>query len=118
MISKILKPLIQYLPENNRLERIWILAKFDFKSRYYYHQLGILWALIKPFFEFLVYYLVFTIVFKSDIPNYALYLFLGIILWNFFEEGTNKGITVLPQRIYLIENIAFNKSDLFPLLHF
>lgn len=103
----------EWLPENNRLERIWILAKVDFKSRYYYNKLGILWALIKPIFEFFIYYVAFTIIFKSDVPNYALYLFLGLVLWYFFSEGTTKSIFILRTKLYLIENISFNKSDLF-----
>lgn len=113
MLAKLLQPIAEYLPENNRLERIWILAKFDFKSRYYYHNLGVLWALIKPVFEFLVYYVIFTNVFKQAIPNYALYLFSGLILWYFFLEGSSKGIHVLLQKRYLLENIPFNKLDLF-----
>lgn len=113
MLDKLLKPLVPYLPENNRLERIWILAKFDFKSRYYYHNLGILWAFIRPVFEFIIYYVVFTTIFSSSIPNYALYLFLGLILWSFFVEGSNKGIHVLLSKRYLLENIPFNKLDLF-----
>ncbi len=113
MLQKLVKPFVHLLPESNRLERIWILAKFDFKSRYYYHSLGILWALIKPLFEFAVFYILFTVILKNDIPYYALYLFLGLILWYFFVEGTNKGILVLRQKQYLIENIQFNRGDLF-----
>lgn len=113
MLNKLLKPLVPYLPENNRMERIWILAKFDFKSRYYYHNLGILWAFIRPIFEFIIYYIVFTIIFASSIPNYALYLFLGLVLWYFFVEGSSKGIHVLLSKKYLLENIPFNKLDLF-----
>ncbi len=104
--------LSRFIPENNRYERIWILAKYDFKSRYYYNYLGVIWALIKPFFEFLVYYVVFTYFFPGAIENFALYLFLGLILWYFFLEGTNKGINILQQKRYLLENIPFNRGDL------
>lgn len=104
--------LSRFIPENNRYERIWILAKYDFKSRYYYNYLGVIWALIKPFFEFLVYYVVFTYFFPGTVENFALYLFLGLILWYFFLEGTNKGINILQQKRYLLENIPFNRGDL------
>lgn len=111
--TTILEWFISILPENNRLERIWVLAKFDFKSRYYYHNLGVFWAFIKPGFEFMVYFFVFGKLMKIDIPDFALYLLLGLIVWYFFVEGTTKGIHIISQKMYLIENIRFQKIDLF-----
>ncbi len=108
-----LKNILESLPENNRLERIWLLAKTDFKQRYYESNLGLVWALINPLFRLLIYYVVFTVVFESKIENYALYLFSGLLLWMFFSETTKKGIKILINKRYLIENIPFNKLDLF-----
>lgn len=90
-----------------------MLAKVDFKSRYYYHGLGVLWALIKPLIELLVYYFIFSQIFVSDIDNFALYIFSGLVLWYFFAEGTGKGLQVFTTKRYLIESIQFNKLDLF-----
>jgi ABC-type polysaccharide/polyol phosphate export permease len=103
----------QIVPENNQLERIWVLAKTDYILRYYGTSFGIVWAFINPLFRVLIYYFVFTMVFQMDIPNYALYLFSGILLWQFFRESTNKGITLLKSKRYLIESININKPDLF-----
>ncbi len=113
MLQKILAPLVEYLPENNRLERIWKLALIDYKKRYYNDALGILWALIHPLFKLVIYYAVFTIIFKSKLENFSLYLFCGLLIWMFFTEVTNKGIIILAQKRYLIENIPFEKKDLF-----
>lgn len=113
MLNQLLKPVLEALPENNRLERIWILAKFDFKKRYYDNGLGILWALLNPLFQLVIYYLVFTYILGNKVPNFALYLFSGLLIWMFFSQGTRKGITVLKTKRYLIENINFKKLDLF-----
>lgn len=99
--------------ENNRLERIWLLAKIDFKKRYYDHGLGILWALINPLFKLAVYYFVFTHIMTSRVPSFALYLFSGLITWLFFAQGTKKGINLLKNKKYLIESIQFEQLDLF-----
>lgn len=107
------KPFWGLLRGNNRLERIWLLAKVDFSKRYYDHGLGILWALLNPLFRFIVYYLVFTEIFPSKVPRFALYLFSGLIVWFFFAQGTKKSINLLKQKKYLIENIQFNQFDLF-----
>lgn len=109
MINKLIRPIAHLLPENNTLERIWVLAKVDFKSRYYYHRLGILWALIRPMIELLVYYTIFKSLFKSEIENFALYLCGGLVIWYFFAEGTSKGISALLGKRYLIESVPFNK---------
>ena len=113
MLNRLLKPLLEALPENNRMERIWKLAQVDFKKRYYNNFLGLLWALINPLFQLAVYYLVFTQLFNTGIPLYALYMFAGLLFWMFFSEATTKGIHVLLQYQYLIENIQFNRIDLF-----
>jgi len=106
--------LAKLLPENNRLERIWLLSKIDFKKRYYDNGLGILWALINPLCRFVIYYFAFTYIFpQKGIKNYALYLFSGLIIWFFFAQGTRKGIKLLKSKKYLIESIQFKHFDLF-----
>lgn len=112
-INKIFRPLLESLPENNRLERIWILAKVDFKRRYYNSSLGLFWALLNPLFRLTIYYTVFTIIFPNKIENFALYIFSGILVWLFFAEASKKSFSVLKSKRYLIENIPFNKIDLF-----
>lgn len=113
MLNKILKPLVPFLLENNRLERIWIFAKIDFQKRYYNSYLGLLWALINPLFQMTLFYFVFTVLFGNKIENFALYLFLGLISWMFFSEVTKKGISLLRAKRYLIESMSFQKRDLF-----
>ncbi len=102
-----------FFPENNRLERIWKLAQVDFRRRYYHDRLGILWALIRPVFEMLIYYVVFTTVFQVQQENYALFLFAGIIIWSGFSEATKRGMGLLGEKLYLIQNIQLNKLDLY-----
>ena len=113
MINYLLKPFEDRLPENNRLERIWKLAQVDFKKRYYNDYLGLLWALLNPIFRMAIYYFVFVKIFQRSMPNYHLYLFMGLIFWLFFSESTKKGMTTLLSKRYLIENIVFNRLDLF-----
>jgi ABC-type polysaccharide/polyol phosphate export permease len=113
MFNKLFKPFLESLPENNKLERIWILAKTDFKKRYYGTSLGIVWALINPIVQLLIFYYVFTVFFKSEIKNFPLYIFLGLIIWMFFAETTKKGMHTIHANRYLLENIRINKYDIF-----
>ncbi len=113
MINLLLRPIVKYLPENNRLERIWKLALVDFKKRYYNTYLGVIWALLNPLFKLFIYYSIFSIILDPQIDNYGFYIFSGIIFWQFFAEGTNKSFSVLKSKKYLLENIQFNRLDLY-----
>lgn len=105
------------MPNSNftlRLERIWVLAKTDYALRYYGSKLGLLWALINPIFQILVYYLCFTyLVFRNKETDFILYLFLGIISWSFFSSGTRQGLGTLFKKKYLLESTQINKFDFF-----
>lgn len=113
MLNNIIGRVARALPENNRRERIWKLAQVEFKSRYYNDSLGLLWALIKPVFEVLLYYMVFVHAFKVEKDNFALFLFGGVISWMLFRESTTRGMLMLKQKLYLIENIQVKKIDLY-----
>ena len=102
-----------YIPENNKYERIWILAKTDFKLRYSATFIGFFWTLITPLFRLMIYYFVFSFIFTSKLPNYALHIFSGLIVWMFFQEATKNGMNVLRSKRYLLENIDFNPLDLY-----
>lgn len=67
------------------------LALTGFKLKYHGSFFGYLWSLMKPLFLFLILYFVFNFVFKLGraIPNYPIYLLIGITLWGFFAETTS-----------------------------
>lgn len=113
IINVLIRPIVEYFPENNRLERIWKLAQVDFRKRYYNDRLGLLWALLNPLMRISVYYTVFKFIFKVQIENFGLFIFAGMIFWIFFTESANRGMTVIKSKKYLIENIQFKKIDLF-----
>ncbi len=93
--------------ENYR-ELIWALAKTDFKLRYHGSVLGYLWAILKPLLMFSILNFVFSSLFNSrgnGIPYYSLQLLVGIILFNFFSEGTMAGMSSLLSKSKLVTKI-------------
>ena len=114
MIKKTLGSVyINYFKSNNRLERIWKIAQVDFKKRYYNDKAGLLWALINPITQILLYHFVFTKILQKDQENFVPYLFSGILIWLSFTEATKKGMQVFTHKKYLIENIQFDWKDLY-----
>ncbi|RTL59636.1 MAG: hypothetical protein EKK37_07700 [Sphingobacteriales bacterium] len=109
----ILRIMQDWLRRSNKVERIWLLAKIEFKLRYYENKLGLLWALIKPIMDICIYYVVFKIILKTDVPAFASYLFIGLILWNFFVESTSGTIQILNTKKYLYEYSNMNKLEIY-----
>jgi ABC-type polysaccharide/polyol phosphate export permease len=98
----------------NRLERIYLFANADYYVRYYGSRLGILWAFLNPFFQILIYYFAFSyLIFRQKNPSFILYLFTGIITWQFFSETTNCSINLFLKQRYILQNIKLPKVDFF-----
>ena len=93
--------------ENYR-ELIWVLAKTDFKLRYHGSALGYLWAILKPLLTFTVLNFVFSSIFNprgTGSEYYSLQLLVGIILFNFFSEGSTAGMSSLLAKSQLVTKI-------------
>ena len=92
----------------NYKELIWTLAKTDFKLRYHGSALGYVWAILKPLLMFTILNFVFSSLFNAKgngIPYYSLQLLVGIILFNFFSEGTSAGMSSLLSKSQLVTKI-------------
>lgn len=95
------------LHENYR-HLIWMLAKTDFKLRYQNSFLGYVWAILKPLFIFCVLNFVFSSIFKRGNmggEHYTLGLLVGLMLFFFFEEGSNAGMRSLKSKSALVSKI-------------
>ncbi len=71
------------------------LVKRDFKKKYKRTVLGMLWSILSPLLTLLVMSLVFTQFFGRSTPYYTTYLFAGNLVFSFFRESTNEGMTSL-----------------------
>ena len=81
----------------------------DFKLRYQGSVLGYFWSLLKPMALFAILYLVFVRFLKigSGVPNFPIYLLLGIVLWTFFVEVTSQGIVSIVDQGDLLRKLNF-----------
>lgn len=102
-----------FISGKNKLERLWLLAKIEFKLRYYENALGLLWALFKPISEILIFYIAFEVILKTGVPHFVSFLFLGILLWNFFVESSSGTIQILATKKYLYQYTNMNKLEIY-----
>lgn len=85
-----LHPSIQRLNKYRPL--IHELVTRDLKIKYRRSFLGYVWSLLNPLMMMAVMSVVFSYMFRFDIPNYPLYLICGQTLWGFFNESTTASM--------------------------
>lgn len=71
------------------------LVKRDFKKKYKRTVLGMGWSVLSPLLTLLVMRLVFTQFFGRNTPHYTTYLFCGNLVFSYFKDSTNQGMTSL-----------------------
>src|ERR1700757_4311490 len=83
------------------------LVRTDFKLRYQGSALGYAWSLLRPLLLFIILYIVFVKFLKlgTGIPHFPVYLLLGIVIWNFFNEMTVQSLGSIVGRGDLIRKI-------------
>jgi ABC-2 type transport system permease protein len=83
------------------------LVRTDFKLRYQGSVLGYAWSLLRPLMIFVILYIVFVKFLKlgTGIPHFPIYLLLGIVIWNFFNEMTMQSLGSIVGRGDLIRKI-------------
>jgi len=78
----------------------WLIGITDWKLAYFDSVLGYLWSLARPLLLFAVLLEVFTHVIRlgSGVLHYPVLLLMNIVLFGFFQEGTNTAVgSVLAQ---------------------
>lgn len=85
------------------------LVKADFKLRYQGSILGYMWTLLRPLALFVILYMVFVnfLNIGSDIPHIAVYLLLGIVIWNYFVEVSMGSVGAIVGQSDLLRKLSF-----------
>lgn len=71
------------------------LVKRDFTLKYKRTMLGALWSLLSPLINLLIMWLVFNKMLGSNIDHFVIYLFAGQLVFSYFSDATNMGMTSL-----------------------
>lgn len=89
------------------------LAKAGFKLRNEGSYLGVFWYLLNPLLMFGLLLLIFSNRVGAGIPSYPLYLLLGIIMFNFFQQATTEATkAIIKDYQLIIKSINFPRESL------
>lgn len=71
------------------------LVRRNITARYKRSILGVLWTLLDPLLTMTVMAVVFSALFSRAIPAFPVFLFSGIVIWQFFSQGSSKAMSDL-----------------------
>lgn len=86
---------------------IGFLVRRDITARYKRSVLGVAWTMLNPLGMMIVLSIVFSQVFRMNVPGYPAYVLSGLIMWTFFSQTSSAAINALVwggdlmQRIYI-----------------
>ncbi len=95
-------------------------ARTDLKAEVANSYLNRLWWLLEPFFNMIVYVIVFGRVMGNSVENYATFVFSALLMWNFFNKTINYSVKLvrnnkdiitkvyIPKFVILLSNMILN----------
>lgn len=115
-VTRVVAPTVS-VPE--RLREIWLsrelliyLVRTEIKVKYKNSVLGLVWSMVAPAMSLAIYYVVFQIILGTHIPNFVIFLFAGLLLWNLFSLGVLTGTGVVVNNAGIVKKVSFPREIL------
>jgi lipopolysaccharide transport system permease protein len=83
------------------------LVARDMKVRYSNSFIGFAWALVNPLMQLVVFYFVFGVILKVNIPRYASYVFVGTLVINWFHSSLTQAASSITSNRELVTQPGF-----------
>jgi ABC-2 type transport system permease protein len=88
------------------------LSRTDIKVKYKNSALGLLWSLVNPLMQLGVFYFVFQVVLANGIRDYVVFLFAGLMVWNFFQGSVVTSTGIIVERAGIVKKVSFPREIL------
>jgi ABC-2 type transport system permease protein len=88
------------------------LVKKDLRTRYKGSFLGFLWTFVNPLLMLGVYSILFKIIVRAQIENYAIFLFVALLPWIFTQTSIQISATTIITNSNLVKKVYFPREIL------
>lgn len=88
------------------------LISSSIKVKYKNSALGLVWSMVNPAMTLIIYWFVFGVVLHNAIPNFVIYLFSGLLFFNFFQTGVQMATGTIVDNAGLVKKVAFPREIL------
>lgn len=93
-------------------DMIGSLVKRELRGKYKGSVLGFLWTFINPLCQILVYTIVFSVILRSNLDNFYLFVITGMIPWLFFDMSLRLGSGCIRYQGEMVKKIYFPREVL------
>ena len=93
-------------------DMIGSLVKKDLRGKYKGSVLGFLWTFINPLCQIIVYTIVFSVIVRSNLDKFYVYMIVGMIPWLFFDMSLRQGSGCVRYQGDMIKKIYFPREVL------
>jgi homopolymeric O-antigen transport system permease protein len=73
--------------------------------RYKRSTIGFVWTMLQPMLMMAVLTIVFSTIFRFQVPNYAVYVLAGVLFWNFFSQSIISSMNSLRGNAGLLKKL-------------
>lgn len=94
------------------LDFLLAMTEKEIKARYKHAALGFLWVFLNPLLQMLVIGFVFQFFIPVNVDNYFLFLFAGLLPWNFFAYSLTKNTPMIINERSLIQKAKFPRESI------
>ncbi|MHB8645421.1 MAG: ABC transporter permease [Thermomicrobiales bacterium] len=95
-----------------RRNLIWELTARNLKVRYRRSIFGFLWAILNPLCNALVFSFVFSILLKTSIERFALFITIALVAWNAFSASVLESMSIVTGTANLVTRVRFPSEAL------
>lgn len=106
-MKEMIEVIREYIQYNGLLVN---LIKKELKLKYKNSTLGFLWSLLNPMLMIIVYTLAFKIVLKVQIQNFPIFVFTGLLPWNFFQTSLLSATGSIIANSHLVQKVYFPRG--------
>ena len=96
----------------SRREVIGNLIGKELKVKYKSTVLGVLWSMLNPLLYLVVFWVVFTVFLPAGIPDFAVFLLSGLLVYTLFATGLAAGTGSVVDNASLVTKVAFPREVL------
>jgi ABC-2 type transport system permease protein len=99
-----------------RRDLLWLLIRREIRSRYKDSTLGVLWSLIRPVTQLIIYYVAIGkfLGAERNVPQFAIFVFAGLTLWTFFSELITSTTASIVSNAGLVKKVYLPR-EIFPI---
>jgi len=88
------------------------LVRKELKVKYKNSTLGFVWSTLNPAMYLAIFYVVFDLVLEAGIPDFAIFLLAGLLVWNLFSTGVGAATGVITGNASLVNKVRFPRAIL------